>query len=218
MCLHTMHDMYKLLWGPVRKLLHAWPINSAQVWLAASFSSERVKKRQKAGKTGHYFKVICFFVLNLSQAASLALYSPLHLYGACMAWIFLVEVEAVEGSHQGANYSLRGCLVSSIFYWRYGEQGARLPIPYHQCSAPTVPPFIRQVSQGSSSPKSRSWSGPELPASRELAHTFLLGMQWCGARGECVLHTKQFVRIFLPSHHWLLSTFFTLNCLFELLV
>lgn len=122
---------------------------------------ERVKKHQKAGKTGHHFKVICLFCPKLGPSCK-----PGFLFsGPTMvpAWLefFLVEVEAVEGSHQGANYSLKGCLVSSIFYWRYGEQGARLPIPYHQCSAPMVPPFIRLVSQSSSSPKSRSGSGRE---------------------------------------------------------
>lgn len=143
---------------------------------------ERAKKRQRAGKTRHHFKVIClfFFVLNLSQAASLAFFSPAPLYASVAStWLefFWVEVEAVEGSHQGANYSLKGCLVSSIFYWRYGVQGAPLPIPYHHSSAPSVPPFIRLVSQGSGSPKSRSGSGPEWQVSREPAHTFLLAMQ-----------------------------------------
>lgn len=138
-----------------------------------------------------------FFVLNLSQATSLAFFSPAPLYASVApTWLefFLVEVEAVEGSHQGANYSLKGCLVSSIFYWRYGVQGARLPIPYHHSSAPSVPPFIRLVSQGSGSPKSRSGSGPEWQVSQEPAHAFLLAMQWCDARGGCVFHAKQFVQ------------------------
>lgn len=50
---------------------------------------ERMKKHQKAGRTGHHFKVIClFFVLNLGRAPSLAFFSPASLY-TCMvpAWL-----------------------------------------------------------------------------------------------------------------------------------
>lgn len=43
-------------------------------------------------------------------------------YGVCLA-LFLVEFEAVRGSHQGTNYSFKDCLVSSIFYGRCGMEG-----------------------------------------------------------------------------------------------
>lgn len=43
-------------------------------------------------------------------------------YGYCLA-LFLVEFEAVRGSHQGTNYSFKDCLVSSIFYGRCGMEG-----------------------------------------------------------------------------------------------
>lgn len=194
--------MHKLLSRPVRKLLPSWPISTAPVWWTARVSYKRVKGRKNVReleKPGIISKWSAFFFclkLEPSYKPGFLFSGPtIRFCGAHMAWIFfLVEVEAVEGSHQGANYSLKGCLVSSIFYWRYGVQGARLPIPYHHSSAPSVPPFIRLVSQGSGSPKSRSGSGPEWQVSQEPAHAFLLAMQWCDARGGCVFHAKQFVQ------------------------
>lgn len=89
--------MHNLLLGPVRKALLSWPISSAQVWWTASVSYKRViwwKNTGKLEKLGIISKRSAFFCLKLgpsSQSGFLLSCLTIHLYGACMAWIFWLE-------------------------------------------------------------------------------------------------------------------------------
>lgn len=84
----------------------------------------------------------------------MAFFSMARYTSVMSAWLeFLVDLEAVEGSHQGTNYSFKDCLVSSIFYWRYGVERlsptkapSHSPRPSIQSSASREPPFIRLIS------------------------------------------------------------------------
>lgn len=60
-------------------------------------------------------------------------------YGVCLA-LFLVEFEAVQGGHQGTNYSFNDCLVSSIFYGRYGMEG----LSHTKAPCPSPRPSIQR--------------------------------------------------------------------------
>lgn len=52
--------------------------------------------------------------------------------------LFLVEFEAGQGSHQGTNYSFKDCLVSSIFYGRYGMDGLSHTEAPHRSQRPSI--------------------------------------------------------------------------------